>query len=382
MRNAVARSSLVTLSLVALSLVTAACKREPIAAGDNAPPAGGGGGRDVIRIVGSSTVYPFATAVAERFARAGNKAPIIESTGTGGGLKLFCAGSGIDTPDIANASRRIKDSEIELCAGNGVTEIVEVPIGYDGIVIANTKTATRFRLTRRQLFLALAKQVPGEDGQLRDNPNQTWAQIDASLPKQKIEVLGPPPTSGTRDAFTELVLEEGCSSFEWVKALKASDESRFKAICDAVREDGAYVDAGENDNLIVQKLEANPKALGVFGYSFLDQNRDRLQGSLVEGVEPTFDAIAARDYPVSRELYIYVKRAHADVVPGLRELVAAFVDPQAIGPDGYLSQQGLIPLPEAELAEARRIAAAMEPNVKSSGAAPAAAASPAPTATP
>jgi phosphate transport system substrate-binding protein len=361
-----------SLLLVAAVLAgaLAGCKREPIVAGGGAattPSAansgGGAGGRDVIRIVGSSTVYPFATAVAERFGRSGHKSPIIESTGTGGGLKLFCAGAGIDTPDIANASRAIKPSEVELCKQNGVTEIVEVPIGYDGIVIANDKQAPRFRLTRRQLFLALAKQVPGEDGQLRANPNQRWKQVDPKLPDAKIEVYGPPPTSGTRDAFVELVMEQGCSTFAWVKALKESDEKRFKGICDALREDGGYVESGENDNLIVQKLEVNHGALGVFGYSFLDENRDKLQGSFVEGVEPTFDTIANHQYPVSRELFIYVKRPHLEAVPGLRELVQAFVSPQANGNDGYLSQMGLIPLPAAELDKARQIATALQPNV-------------------
>jgi len=351
-------------SILLLAAVAAGCKREPIAAGSgDASAQGGRGGRDYLRLVGSSTVYPFATAVAERFARSGKKAPVIESTGTGGGLKLFCAGAGIDTPDVANASRQIKASEIELCGKNGVDAIVEVPIGYDGIVIANTKTAPHFRLTRRQLFLALAKQVPGDDGQLRDNPNQRWSQIDKGLPDEKIEVLGPPTTSGTRDAFTELVMEEGCSTFPWVKALKESDEKRFKAICDALREDGAYVDAGENDNLIVQKLVANANALGIFGYSFLDQNRDRLQGSAVEGVEPTFEAIASRQYPVSRELFVYVKRAHVDVVPGIKEFVGEFVGNDAVGEDGYLGQIGLIPLPPAELEKARQTAAALAPNV-------------------
>lgn len=349
-------------SILLLAALAAGCKREPIAAGAGGTSAAGGG-RDYLRIVGSSTVYPFATAVAEHFARTGRKAPVIESTGTGGGLKLFCAGTAIDTPDVANASRKIKASEIELCGKNGVDAIVEVPIGYDGIVIADAKSAPRFSLTRRQLFLALAKQVPGDDGQLRDNPNQRWSQVDKGLPDEKIEVLGPPTTSGTRDAFTELVMEEGCSTFPWVKALKESDEKRYKAICDALREDGAYVDAGENDNLIVQKLGANPNALGIFGYSFLDQNRDRLQGSLVEGVEPTFEAIAARQYPVSRELFIYVKRAHVDVVPGFKEFVAELLSPDAVGEDGYLGQIGLIPLPPAELEKARQTASALEANV-------------------
>jgi phosphate transport system substrate-binding protein len=361
-----AARALGVLALAALAAGSlAACRREPITTGgpQGTTAGAGAGGRDVLRIVGSSTVYPFATAVAEHFGRGGHKAPIIESTGTGGGLKLFCAGAGIDTPDVANASRRIKASEIELCAKNGVTEIVEIPIGYDGIVVANTRAAPRFTLTRRQLFLALAKQVPSPDGQLRDNPAKRWSDVDPALPAQAIEVLGPPPTSGTRDAFTELVMEEGCSTFEWVKALEASDETRFKSICDALREDGGWVDAGENDNLIVQKLEANPTALGVFGFSFLDQNRDKLQGSVIEGLEPTFETIASRKYPVSRELLVYVKRAHADAVPGLRELLAELVSPQAIGAEGYLGQMGLIPLPAAELERARAAASSLAPNV-------------------
>jgi phosphate transport system substrate-binding protein len=368
------RSVRLHASILLLAALAAGCKREPIAGGEGGTAAAGGGGRDFLRIVGSSTVYPFATAVAERFARGGHsgsshrRAPVVESMGTGGGLKLFCGGAGIDTPDVANASRRIKTSEVELCSTNGVAEIVEVPIGYDGIVLANARQGSRFALTRRQLYLALAKQVPGDDGQLRDNPHRSWRDVDAQLPDQKIEVLGPPPTSGTRDAFVELVMEEGCSTFAWVKALKESDEQRFKAICDAVREDGGYVDAGENDNLIVQKLEANPQALGIFGYSFLDQNRDRLQGSLVEGVEPTFEAIAARQYPVSRELFVYVKRAHVDVVPGLREYLAELVSDAAVGDDGYLPEIGLIPLPAEQLAAARQAAAAMQTNVASPGA--------------
>ena len=361
------RSARLSASILLLAALAAGCKREPIAAGGEGgggTAAAGAGGRDVVRIVGSSTVYPFATAVAERFARTGgHKAPIIESTGTGGGLKLFCSGAGIDTPDVANASRRIKGSEVELCGTNGVAEIVEVAVGYDGIVLADTKESPRFSLTRRQIYLALAKQVPGEDGQLRDNPYKRWNEVDPQLPDQQIEVLGPPPTSGTRDAFVELVMEEGCSTFAWVKALKESDEKRFKAICDAMREDGAYVDAGENDNLIVQKLEANPKAIGIFGFSFLDQNRDRLQGSLVEGIEPSFEAIASRQYPVSRELFIYVKRAHVDVVPGLREYVAEFTGDAAVGQDGYLTEIGLIPLPADQLAAARQAASSMQPNV-------------------
>jgi phosphate transport system substrate-binding protein len=307
------------------------------------------GARDQIRIVGSSTVYPFATAVAEEFGRSSKfKTPIIESTGTGGGMKLFCAGVGVDHPDITNASRRIKQTEVDQCAANGVKAITEVKIGYDGIVIANAKKSKRFALSLQQLFLALAKQIPAPGGGLVANPNKTWKNVDASLPDVKIEVLGPPPTSGTRDAFNELVIEGGCITFPDLKALKDKDEAKYKSICLAVREDGAYIEAGENDNLIVQKIVANPNALGVFGYSFLEENTDRIQGSVVGGMEPTFENIANGKYPVSRPLFIYVKSAHVKSIPGIREFVAEFTSEKAIGDDGYLSERGLIPAPEAE----------------------------------
>jgi len=304
--------------------------------------------RDEIRIVGSSTVFPFSTAVAEQFGKtSGFPTPVVESTGTGGGFKLFCAGVGVDYPDISNASRAIKDSEIETCAANGVTEITEIKIGFDGIVIANSKAAPEIDLTREQIWLALAKDVP-VDGALVPNPYMTWSDMDASLPATKIEVLGPPPTSGTRDAFVELVMDKGCEAFAEIEALEGDAR---KAACQTVREDGAYIDAGENDNLIVQKLEANPAALGIFGYSFLDQNADKLQASHIEGVEPTFEAIADGSYPVSRSLFFYVKNAHVDVIPGIREFVAEFVSDRASGEDGYLADKGLIPLPEDEHAE-------------------------------
>ena len=304
--------------------------------------------RDQIRIVGSSTVFPFATAVAEEFGKTtDNKTPVVESTGSGGGLKLFCAGVGVDHPDITNASRRIKSSEVERCAGNGVTDITEVKIGYDGIVLANSKAADAFSITLQQLFLALAKDVPSDSGMV-PNPNQTWADVDASLPAVKIEVLGPPPTSGTRDAFVELAMEGGCKTFPDIKALKTEDKKAYKAICHAIREDGAFVEAGENDNLIVQKLEANPDALGIFGYSFLEQNRDKVQGSTIDGVEPDFDTISDGDYPVSRSMYFYVKKAHVGVIPGIEEYVATFTDEDAWGPYGYLADKGLIPLPDAD----------------------------------
>ncbi len=304
--------------------------------------------RDQIRIVGSSTVFPFSTAVAEEFGKTtGHKTPVVESTGSGGGLKLFCAGVGIAHPDIANASRRIKSSEVERCAENGVTDITEVKIGFDGIVLANAKSAERFSITLRQLFLALAKDVPA-DGGMVPNPNQTWSDIDPSLPAERIEVLGPPPTSGTRDAFVELAMEGGCKTFPDIEALKKQDRNAHKVVCHSIREDGAFVEAGENDNLIVQKLEANPSALGVFGYSFLDQNRDKVRGSTIDGVEPDFDTIADGDYPVSRSMFFYVKRAHVGVIPGIVEFIETFTDEEAWGPYGYLADKGLIPLPDED----------------------------------
>jgi phosphate transport system substrate-binding protein len=310
--------------------------------------------RDYISVVGSSTVYPFATVVAEQFGKTTKfKTPKIESTGSGGGLKLFCAGVGVEHPDITNSSRRIKKSEVEMCNRNGVNDIVEVKVGYDGIAIANAKSAPRLSLSRTDLFLALAKDVPDPSGaeKLVPNPYKTWKDVNASLPATKIEVLGPPPTSGTRDAFAELALEGGCKSFEWIKAMKKVDKNKYKAVCHSVREDGAYIEAGENDNLIVQKLEANPNALGIFGFSFLDQNLDKVQGSLIDGVEAEFDSIADGQYPVSRPLYFYVKKAHVDTIPGIREYLAEFTSEKAWGEDGYLADKGLIPMPQDERAK-------------------------------
>ena len=314
--------------------------------------------REQIRIVGSSTVFPFATAVAERFGKTtAFKTPVVESTGTGGGFKLFCAGVGEDHPDIANASRAIKESEVKSCAENGVTEITEVKIGYDGIVIANAKNAPTLDLTVAQVWQALAKNVP-VNGRLAANPYKMWSDIDPSLPAEKIEVFGPPPTSGTRDAFVELVLDKGCAAFAEIEAL---DDDTKKAVCQTVREDGAFIEAGENDNLIVQKIEGNPRSLGVFGFSFLDQNADKLQGSAIAGVAPTFEAIADGSYPVSRPLFIYVKNTHVGVVPGMAEYVAEFVSERAAGEDGYLADKGLIPLPEAERKEVMHRATTMTP---------------------
>jgi phosphate transport system substrate-binding protein len=322
--------------------------------------------RDYINIVGSSTVYPFTTAVAEHFGRAGQfKTPKVESTGTGGGLKLFCNGVGVQHPDIANASRRIKRSELDTCAKNGVKDIVEIKVGYDGIVLAHSKKAANMRLTRKDIFLALAKQVPNAANPqtLVANPYKTWKDVNASLPATKIEVLGPPPTSGTRDAFAELVMESGCSAYPWIKTLKDVDEGRYKRICQSLREDGAYIEAGENDNLIVQKLEANPAALGIFGYSYLEENEDKLAGSVLEGVGPVFETIASGKYPASRPLFIYVKKAHVGVIPGIKEFVAEYVSDKALGPDGYLAEKGLIPPSDAERRTIRGDATALK-NVK------------------
>jgi phosphate transport system substrate-binding protein len=320
-------------------------------------------GRDYISIVGSSTVYPFATVVAEQFGKTTKfKTPKIESTGSGGGLKLFCEGVGVQHPDITNSSRRIKTSEVETCAKNGVKEIVEVKIGYDGIVVANSKAAGRMTISRKDLYLALAKNIPtGAGEEVKVNPNKTWKDVNPSLPDLKIEVLGPPPTSGTRDAFVELVMDEGCKEFPAIKALEKADSKKFKGICQTVREDGAYIEAGENDVLIVRKLESNKNAFGIFGFSFLDQNSDKIQGSMVGGVEPTFENIASGKYPVSRPLFFYVKKAHVGTIPGIQEYVNEFMSDKAVGANGYLNDKGLIPMPKQELEKFRKDAKEMKP---------------------
>lgn len=305
--------------------------------------------RDYISMVGSSTVYPFATAVAEAFGKGSFKTPKVESTGTGGGFKLFCAGVGVQHPDISNASRAIKKSELETCAKNGVTEIVEINIGFDGIVVASSKKNKPMPLTVKDLWLALAKEVPDPaTGKLMANHFKTWKDVNAALPANKIEVLGPPPTSGTRDAFVELVMDKGCMEFDAVKELEKSDEKKAKAVCQTVREDGAYIEAGENDNLIVNKLVANPNALGIFGYSFLEENLDKIQGETINGIAPTFETIADGKYPVARPLFFYVKKAHVGVIPGIKEYIAEFTSDKAMGDEGYLSTKGLIPLPAAK----------------------------------
>ena len=308
--------------------------------------------RDQIRFVGSSTVFPFTTAVAEQFGKKTQfKTPVVESTGTGGGMKLFCAGVGVEHPDMTNASRRIKKSEFENCSANGIG-VVEVQVGYDGIVLANKKGAELFNLTKQQIFQALAAKVP-VNGELVDNPYQMWSDIDASLPRFKIEVLGPPPTSGTRDAFVELVMRTGAKAFPMLADMRKADKKAFRNVSDAMREDGVFVEAGENDNLIVQKLVANPAALGIFGFSFLDQNADQIQGAVVEGNAPTFEAIADGTYAVSRPLFFYVKKNHVGVIPGMAEFVAEYTSEEAFGPDGYLTDKGLISLPDSLRSETR-----------------------------
>ena len=307
--------------------------------------------RDQIRIVGSSTVYPFTTTVAEQFGKKGTfKTPIVESTGTGGGFKLFCAGTGDDTPDFSDASRRIKPTELLECYKNKITDIAEIKIGYDGIVLANSIKAPRFSVSVNDLFLALAKKIPSkaDPKKLADNTFKTWKEVNPTLPDQKIEVYGPPPTSGTRDSFVELVMEAGCWHLDAYKQAYADLEERKKA-CHQLREDGGYIDSGENDNLIVQKLNANKNALGIFGFSYLEQNHSIVQGSQIGGIAPTRETIANGTYVVSRPLYIYAKKAHFATVTGMKEFINEFVSDNAIGEFGYLIDKGLVPLHPDEL---------------------------------
>ena len=298
--------------------------------------------RDQLRAVGSSTDYPFATAVAERLARANpnKKPPGIESTGTGGGIKLFCAGVGEQHPDIANASRRIKASEIKGCAANGVKQITEIQVGIDGIALSTAKATALKNVSVADIYKALAKTPFG-----KPNAAKTWKDVNAALPALPIRVFGPPPTSGTRDAFGELMMTAGCESDLAMKALKDSDEKKHKAICTGVREDGAYVETGENDNLIVQKLESNPGTLGLFGYSYLEENADKLKGIAINGVAPSYQSIASFKYPGSRPLYIYVKNAHVRAIPSIKAYIAEFTKEAASGPKGYLVKRGMIAAP-------------------------------------
>ncbi len=312
--------------------------------------------RETVRVVGSSTVFPFAQAVAEQYgARAADPTPVVEATGTGGGVQLFCSGVGEEFPDVVNASRRLKANEWQTCQANGVDEIVEVQIGYDGIVFANTKqdpSAPVFVLSRRHVFDALAAQLPTSDTDctLRPNPYEVWSQISPELPDVEIEVYGPPPTSGTRDAFVEIAMEGGAKTYGCLRDLRETDEMAFRDVAHRLREDGFWIDAGENDNALVNLLLKAPSALGVFGFSFLDQNSDRMRGASVDGAAPTFENIASGEYPVSRSLFFYLKKEHLDLVSGLRGFADEFVSEAAAGPFGYLAERGLIPLPDDERA--------------------------------
>lgn len=323
--------------------------------------------RDQIRAVGSSTVYPFATAVAEQFGKTGGKSPVVESTGTGGGMKLFCAGVGEGHPDIANASRPMKKAEFELCQTNGVKDIVEIKIGLDGIVLAMDKNGPDISLQQEEIFLGLAKEIHDENLKFIPNPHKKWQDIDPLLPDTKIEVLGPPPTSGTRDAFLELVMEKGAKGFGALRDMKDADEKNgtkdYEKVWKSIRQDGAYVEAGENDNLIVQKLEGNKDAIGIFGYSFLEENTAKIKAILIGGIAPTYENISSGKYPASRALFIYVKKAHIGVIPGLKEFLAEFTSAKAVGEDGYLVAKGLIAMPKADIEKSAKIAVDLTPMV-------------------
>jgi phosphate transport system substrate-binding protein len=351
----------VTRNILASSLAVAIVGGVALSLGT---PALAQSARDSITIVGSSTVYPFTTTVAEQFGRGGKfKTPKVESTGTGGGIKLFCNGIGPQYPDIANASRRMNAAEFATCQKNGVKDVVEVKVGYDGIVLAQSKAGTTLNVTRKEVYLALAKNVPdpANPSNLIPNPYTTWKDINKSLPAVKIEVLGPPPTSGTRDSFVELYMESGCRTFAWLNALRAQDEPRFKRACDTVREDGGYVEAGENDNLIVQKLSANKDAVGVFGYSFLEENLDKLKGAVVDGVAPSYETVSSGKYPASRPLFIYVKKQHVGVIQGIPEFIAEYTSEKALGEEGYLADKGLVPPLKSEIGRIRDDAKSLKP---------------------
>ncbi|MCG6121282.1 MAG: substrate-binding domain-containing protein [Microvirga sp.] len=309
--------------------------------------------REQIRVVGSSTVFPYSQAASEEYAaETGSPAPIVESTGTGGGMQIFCQGVGPQTADITGASRAMTASEWELCKSNGVTDITEVLIGSDGLSIAVSVNGADISLTEAQIFQALASEVE-VDGQIVANPYTRWNQIDASLPDMEIVVVGPPPTSGTRDAFVELVMHDGCNEFETIAALEDSNEDRWNEVCSRMRQDGPFIEAGENDNLIVQRLQQDPNALGIFGYSFLYENQDTLKAVAVNGVEPSFDTIADGSFPISRPLFFYIKNAHRGVIPGLQEFVELYTSEDVMGTGGLLAERGMVPLPEARRDEVR-----------------------------
>jgi phosphate transport system substrate-binding protein len=306
--------------------------------------------REQIRIVGSSTVYPFTATSAEHFGESDQyKTPVVESTGTGGGFKLMCEGVGDSTPDFSNASRPITEKERKLCKKNGVDALVEIPIGYDGIVVANKKGGPKLKLTKQQLFQALAMKLPNEKGELVENHYERWNEIDASLPDGDIQVYGPPPTSGTRDAFAELVLETGCEQYlEKVGYQGFDDKKERKHYCHTIREDGAYVDSGEDDNVIINKLTANDEALGIFGYSYYDNSRAKIQAASIDGIAPTYENVESGKYAVSRSLFVYVKPNHLKTVPGMMAFIRELVSKASIGEEGYNTEKGLLPLSRAD----------------------------------
>jgi phosphate transport system substrate-binding protein len=301
--------------------------------------------RDQIKIVGSSTVFPYTQAVSEEFSKSARmKAPVVESTGTGGGFKAFCQGVGEAHADITGASRAMKKSEYNDCAKNGVTDITEVLIGFDGLSMAVSRKGKALDVTKAQLFQALAAEVE-VGGKVVANPYKRWSDIDSKLPSTPIQVFGPPPTSGTRDAWVELVMEEGCAKFPAIKAL---DKQKHKEVCSRMRQDGPFIEAGENDNLIVQRLESDPTAYGIFGYSFLYENNDKLMAVKVEGVEPSAQTIESASYKVSRPLYFYIKNQHRPVIQGLNQFITEYVSDKSMGPKGYLKERGLVPLADAK----------------------------------
>ena len=308
--------------------------------------------RNYIRMAGSSTVYPFARTIAEEFGRNTEfKTPIVESIGTGGGIKLFCLGVGEDFVDFANASRRMELSELAICHKNGVNDIVEIKIGYDGIVLTNAVQTKAYDLTKEQIFLALAD-VIAQNGKLIKNPYQKWSDIDKSLPNKAIVVYGQPPTSGTRDAFVELVMEESCINNPAFIAKDPDLKTRQKN-CHIIRSDGKFIEAGEDDNLIVQKLKNDHDALGIFGFSFLEQNAGIMHGSKINGVSPTFENIASKKYQISRPLFIYFKKENLSLVKGMKEFVGEIINEDAIGEEGYLIEKGLIPAHKDEIKKMR-----------------------------
>lgn len=311
-----------------------------------------------VRIVGSSTIFPFAAKVAEVYSERSSVGLVVEQTGSGGGHKLFCSGD--PSINATTSSRAQKPSERTLCAENGIDEVIELRLGYDGIVLARAIESAPMALDERMLFQALARELPRSDTDCRGiaNPYHRWSEIDPSLPDERIEVYGPPPTSGTRDAFVETAMEVGARSFPCLANMELNTPNLFRSRAHEVREDGLWIDAGENDNALIRTLTNTPRALGVFGFSFLDQNTDKVTGVSIGGVRPTLSTIRDGDYPVLRDLYLYLR---ADDRKEVANYAAEFLSDDASGPGGYLEDMGLIPLQPEERAEMRRRIALMRP---------------------